>query len=277
MPIPEDFSETEHLQSLVRRYVNKLVRQDFKDLGGDDWDPDVTTTRGAMRHALTHEDNDPITTTLLRLFIYYFIYNKAKSLQADIFGIPASSFDEIRKYKPQITLYFSQDTDDVEDGENKVEGEISFRLMDESSTSLTQAEINSYALKIKNDFAVPGKLVWSKGRLMVSYSDWSKGYSLQLLVSSKVEGKNLIQKVLSIQNHTPDWRYMAVKENEEPQDAYPNNPGLQTILGETYKKPRRRPVEQVKFRYATLAVQGKKRPINLVDTTYRRANAVERV
>ena len=86
---------------------------------------------------------------------------------------------------------------------------------------------------------------------------------------------NLIDKVLSIQGHTPNYKFMGVNTNEEPLEAYPNNPGTEIILGESYSKPQRRRTENVKFRYATLTVRGRKRGTNLVDTSKRRRNAIE--
>lgn len=41
MALPEPFSNVEHLQAVVRRYLNKQIREDFRDLFGnsDTWEP----------------------------------------------------------------------------------------------------------------------------------------------------------------------------------------------------------------------------------------------
>jgi hypothetical protein len=148
--------------------------------------------------------------------------------------------------------------------------------MDETPTTITQTRVETLATRIKTLFAAPTKFVWHKGKLMVSYTDRERGYQLQLLVRDKAEGKRIIEQILDVQNHTPDWKFMNSDESEEPLEKYPNNPGNQTILGKSYPKPQRRPVVDVKFRYATLAVHGLPKPINLVDCTYTRYNARER-
>lgn len=278
MPLPEPFSDVEHFQMVIRKYVNKLIREDFKDLADEagNWDPNVTTTRGSMRQALTHEDSDPLQLTIGRLFLYYFVYGKAKALMPDIYGIPNTSFDQIRIYRPQVALYFSDKETPSDHVHKRTSGTISFRLMDETSTTISQTRVNNLANKIKALFTTPNNFVWQKGKLMVSYTDKEKGYQLQLLVKDKFEGRKIIEQVLDIQSHTPDWKYMNSDESEDPLAKYPNTPGNQTILGKSYPKPQQRRVADVRFRYATLAIHGRPKPINLVDTTYTRQNVLER-
>lgn len=276
MPIPLEFSDAEHLQDLIRRYVNKLVQADFKDLddANGNWEPSVSTTRSAMRNALTHKENDSIDLTLCRLFTYYFIYGKAQALQAPIYGMPIHTFDNYATYKPQITLYFKQNANDVGDDERTVEGEISFRLMHESSTTITHVETLKLAQKIHSAFASPTKFAWHKGRTMASYTDVSKGYRLQLLVQNEAEAKRIIKQVLDIQDHTPDWKFLNIIENAEPIEKYPNIRKTAMILGKSRKLPKRRPVETIYFRYASIYIWGLRQPITLVDTTYSRRNAL---
>lgn len=276
MAIPPEFNDVEHVQALIRRYINKEIREHFRDLGDEFWEPEVITTRGAMRHALTHKDSDPLQLTILRLFVYYFIYGRAKALMPDIYGIPNTVFDQVRVYRPQVCLYFSGSEAPSDNVHKRVAGEISFRLMQETSETITKTQVNTLATKIKTLFVTPNRFVWHKGKLMCSYTDRERGYQLQLLVRNKAEGKRMIEQVLDIQGHTPDWKFMNSDENEEPLEKYPSNPGRHNILGQSYEKPKRRPVADVKFRYATLSVHGLPRPINLVDTTYTRHNVIER-
>lgn len=278
MPLPEPFSDIEHLQLVIRRYLNKQIKEDFRDIfgDGDTWEPEVGTTRGSMLRALLHEDSDPIHVTTARMMLYYFTYGAAKAMQPDVYGSTIISFDRQRKYKPKITLYFNNKGYDPNKKNELIEGEISFRLMNESSTSITQTELERYATKIKNLFTSPSKFIWHKGRTMASYTDWDKGYQLQLLVTNEAEAKRIVEQVLDIQSHTPDWKFLNINENSEPAERYPVNPGNQTILGKSREKTKQRPVEDVKFRYATINIHGLGRGINLVDTTYTRANALER-
>ena len=279
MTIPAEFNDVEHLQTTIRRYLNRVIKEDFAELNDNtgNWTPSVSSTRGAMRHALTHKDNDPIQVTIARMMLYYFTYSGAAHLQAPVYGVPTYIFDERFTYKPQITLFFRQDKNTVGTGKNAAEGEISFRLMNETSTSLTQTEVNNYATKVKNNFTNPTNFTWSKGRAKATYTDMEKGYQLKLLVTTKAEAKSVITAVLTIQGHTPDWEFLNFQENDDAASRYPDVPGSQVILGKTVKKPRKRPIENVKFRYATLLIHGLPAPITLVDTTYRRPNAILRV
>ena len=272
MAIPPEFSEIEHVQAVIRRYINKLIREDFKDLedAAGNWEPDVTTTRGSMRHALIHKDADSLDLTLCRLHLYYFIYGKAEALQAPIYGTPIHTFDAYATYKPQITLYFRQNATDVNDNERTLEGEISFRLMHESSTTITHAETLKLAQRIRSNFVLPTKFAWHKGKTMATYTDTSKGYKLQLLVKSEVEAKRVIEQVLDIQSHTPDWKFLNITENSVPLERYPNIHKTEIILGKSRRLPKRRPSEVVHFRYASIYIWGLTQPITLVDTTYSR-------
>jgi hypothetical protein len=276
MAIPPEFNEVELLQSTIRRYVNRQVKEDFKDLGGDNWEPEVNTTRGAMQHVLTHKDNDSLVMSLNRLFLYYFTYGAAKAMQPDIFGSPIVTTDRPRRYHPQITLHFSNKGYNPTQKHELVEGECSFRLMNETATTITKAELERFAIKIKSLFATPTKFVWHKGKTLISYTDWDKGYQFQLLVTNEAEAKRIVEQVLDIQGHTPEWSKLGINNNSDPNTAYPNAPGNQVILGESVEKVKRRPIENVIFRYATINIHSKGRGINLVDTTFTRANALER-
>lgn len=278
MALPEPFSDIEHLQLVVRRYLNREIRQDFKDIfgDGDTWEPEVGTTRGSMLRALLHEDSDPIHVTAVRMMLYYFTYGKAKSLQAPVYGIPVVEYDRSYKYRPQIHLRFYQSRINIPNSINndgisskEVESTISFRLMNETSESLTITELERYANRIKTNFGISGGYRWQKGRIRVNYFDRERGYRLSLLCRTKTDGKELIEQVLDIQQHTPDWSKMTTTENEEPLQAYPDIPSPRTrrILGKTVEMPHERPVVDVRYRYSTIHLHGLGEPRALHDLT----------
>lgn len=278
MALPPEFNDVENFQEVVRRYINKQLREDFKDLhdANGNWEPDVTTTRSKMLKALRHEDTDSLILTVGKMNLYYFTYGGAKAMQPDIVGDTLISLDQKRKYRPQLTLFFSNGRQYNPDKKNDVvDGEISFRLMNETATTITQIEVNKFAAKVKSLFAVP-KFKWQKGRTLVSYTDWDKGYQLALLVTNETEAKRIIEQVLDIQTHTPDWEKLNIKENSDPTGTYPTIPGKETILGKSVDKPKKRPVEDVYFRYSTLLLSGRGRAITLVDTTFTKKNPIER-
>lgn len=264
MTIPPEFSETEHFQSVCRRYLNKEIREAFQDLGGDDWEPEVVTTRGSMRHALTHKDNDTVQMTLGRMFLYYFTYGKARALQTPVYGIPITTYQELSlKYKPQINLYFDQSSPEAKNNNPRVTGEISYRLVNETSESITEAELKTRANKIKSLFVTPNLFVWRKGKIICKYTDTNNGYKLRLLVINEAEGRRIIEQVLDVENKSPDWENLAVSESNA---VFPDIPPTQTIYGKQRRTPRRRPVEDIKFRRATADIWGLPKPVALIDT-----------
>ncbi len=270
MAIPPEFNEVEHLQATIRRYVNRQIREDFQDLGGDNWEPETGTTRGAMRHALTHKDTDPLPVTLSRMFLYYFTYGKAQALQAPIYGIPVTQFQESIKFHPQVKLLFYEDQSLVEDGYKPVKAEISFRLMNETEETITPAKAQILANKIRNLFATGQGFTWKKGREKWVYTDQSRGYQLRVLAWNETEAKKIIEQVLDVQSHTPDWEaYLSLTTKKR---SFPTIPGTHRVYGEQRRKPRDRPVAFVRFRLAELKVWGLPHDVTLVDKTGTRRN-----
>lgn len=265
MALPSDFSESEHLQDLFRRYANRQVREFFSDLGGEDWQPSIGTPRESLRHGSTHKDDDSLPMTLLR----WELFNYVRRLKFDVpmIGIPISSFDVERRYKPQIILNFLEDLGDVEPGYEMVTGRISFRLMEHNSETLTPAIAQTFANRIKSNFSNGGGFVWRKGREMVTYNDWNKGYALKVLSRSKANGREVIERTLDIQNDVIDTSKMNSNGNENEAAAYPVIPPNDRIYGEIRRTPRKRPLADVRFQYAVLHVHGLQNGIPLVDRT----------
>lgn len=269
MAIPPEFNEVEHIQSVTRRYLNRQVREDFQDLGGDDWEPETGTTRGAMRHALTHKDTDPLPVTLSRMFLYYFTYQKAQALQAPVYGLPVTTFHDAVKFHPQVRLYFCEGVEDVEEGFTPVEAEVTFRLVRETSATITPGEAKSIATRIKTNFASGNGFTWKKGKEKWLYFDAALGYDFRLLAFSEAEARKVIEQVLDISNHTPDWDNLGVATKKK---TFPTMPGTHTVYGKSRRKPRERPTATVRFRYAELKVWGLPNDITLVDRTGFRHN-----
>lgn len=263
MPLPNNFSEAEHLQDLFRRYANQQVREFFRDLGGEDWEPDVSTTRGSLRHGATHKDDDSLPMTLLR----WELFNYVRRLKFDVpyFGIPITGFNEARKFKPQIMLYFQEDLQDVEPGYAPVTGEVSFRLMDYESDTITPAIAQTFASRIASNLGVGGGFVWRKGRSLCHYTDRGKGYQLRILARDDTAARNLITQVLDIQNHTPDWTKLNVSENQNEVERFPVIPPNERIFGEIRRTPRARPIADVRIQFGILNVHGLQNGIPLYD------------
>jgi hypothetical protein len=274
MALPEDFNPWEHLQDTVRRVFRKEVIEEFKDLGGDDWDRSIGAPRASLRTACTPDDNDTATMTMIRMMLFYIVLRRAQDMQAPIYGMPTALFDELFTYRPQVTLYFREDIQDVDPDFQPLRVQLSFRLVNETSTTISKAELTTLANKIKSEFGGKTAYRWHKGKVCCIYKEKEKGYYLKVFAFSINEGKEVISKVLDLQNHTPDWSNMAVSENEQTMSAFPTIPPTKTILGKPTRMPRKRPVGYVRFERASCQIYGQTKPVTLYDRTGRRFDAL---
>jgi len=274
MTLAINFDEWEHLQSTLMNAHNRLVREEFSDVGGDNWEPSITGSRASMRVAATIQQNDTAPMVACRLFFYYFTLRKAQDLQPMVYSYPVEDTQAVRKFKPQIVLFFQEDEDEVENGFMPLRARISYRLMNETSTSITKTELTSFANRIKTEFGANNGYLWRKGKDMATYKDVENGYDFQLLVRSKADAKELISKVLDTNQDTPDWKYLQYKENDEPTSAYPTLPPNQVILGDATREPRRRPIGTVRFLYSYCDIWGRGKPVILYDRSFRYTNAL---
>lgn len=265
MPLPPEFSEQEHLQDAIRRWMNREIRDYFADVGGDEWDEDITTPRASLRVACTHKDSDSLLMTSLRWDLFERV--RLQRIQVPITGIPAGDAIETRKYKPQIFLYFQEDLADVDGDYAPVSGEISFRLMQYNYDQINPAIAQTFATRINSNFALGSGYVWRKGKTTVVYTDKAKGYQLRLNCRTQNDGIQLINQVLDINTDSYDADKCTVTENQSAAAAYPTIPPNDFIYGDTRRLPRRKPVADVRFQYALLHVWGLRHPIPLVDRT----------
>ena len=263
MALDPAFRRQEHLQDVIRIWINREVRDYFSDLGGDEWDEDIRTPRGSLRVACTHDDGDSLIMTQLRWQLFERI--RLQRFQVPYYGIPVSEIHEQRKFKPQIMLYFQEDLQDTTEDYAPVTGEISFRLMNHDSSSINPTVAQTYANRIESRFLNGGGYIWRKGKIMCTYNDWGKGYALKLLSRNDNDARQLIDRVLDIQSDTPDWEKMNVNENQQPAAAFPTIPERDLIYGKQRRRPRRRPIADVRFQYAILNVHELVNPIPLAD------------
>jgi hypothetical protein len=180
--------------------------------------------------------------------------------------------------KPKVNLYFLEDTNfnkraapnNRSEGVRRRDGLIRFRLMDESTRTFSKANATTLANKIKQVFGSNGGYVWNKGKTMYSYSDWDLGYQFQLLCRSETEAKRIVSSVLSLQNHTPDFKKFNQIKNDQEALTYPENPGTEIVMGETVNIPKSRPLVDVRFQYGYVKLDGVNEPINLYSLKHNR-------
>jgi hypothetical protein len=144
--------------------------------------------------------------------------------------------------------------------------------MDFNPTTAKQSDVVALAERVRD--VVGDGFEWKKGKSMLSYSDPSKGYNLQILCQTKDDGKEVLAKVLSIQNHEIVNKFVNFKENDEPEEAYPENRTDITILEKTVKTETQRPICTVKFRVAFLHINELVKPKVLFDVSGRYQNTV---
>lgn len=258
-------SNWEHLQNVLIQVQNRIVREDFSDVTEDD--DNIATPRSSLRSACLLRDQDSATITLNRLMLFYVMLRKASDFHPALYTTLVDHYQQRVHFAPQVTLYFKEDLADVEEGYAPISAEISFRIADETETSITRSKLTTLANKIRTEFATGNGYRWQKGRTMLSYRDPDRGYRFQIYAYSEAEGKGVIDKVLDIQNHTIDRDCLSISQLDQ---APPIVPPLHSVLGKSRRKPRRRPVGFVRFQYAEAHIWSIQQPITLVDRTGRR-------
>ena len=274
--IPNEFRTVEHFKDVLKVTHNRQVRSHFRDVKVKDTDLTIKTSRGSLRTACLIQEKDSIMVAFARYLFYHVTVRRGEEMSEPIYGIPVGNFNEQRKYRPQIKLFFKEDMSDVDPSYRPLRSEISMRLMNEKPESLSKAELEKFARNIRQEFCKPNLYKFKKGKVLVTYKDLEKGYDFQLYVFSKTEGIEVIKKCLSVQNHKYDPSLLNSSENDSPAAAYPTLPKQKTIVGKRYSQPRKRPVGNVRFQYAVCSIWGVTKPIGLVDGVGKLLNPILR-
>jgi hypothetical protein len=268
MPEPDNFTPTEQAQDISRKIANKIVREYFKDISANDADLDLTTSRQALLKACLHKEDDSLNLTILRNQIF----NQYTTYARDQFPIVAGSLlDEIDAnitYKPKITLYFKEEEDDVDPGYRPARMEASWRLVEETTQTITTAKLTTIANKIKANFGSGSGYLFRRGRKIVAYQKRSEGYNFVLRARELSDGKDLVREILTMNGHSFDNEILKLSVVEDETNAFPYNPGTQLVLGKRRPKPRKRPMVNVRFRYAYATVAGWGKPVYLYSKNY---------
>lgn len=262
-------NDIELFQNFCRRYVNRLVREHFSDIDNDDASTlSLDVPRQAIKRICLHDDNDPIILTIGRLLIWWV---EARGLFDEfIYGIPSTDFEITHTYYPQVKLHFREDKYDAATNNRRpARSEVSFRWR-ENDYSTTN--INSLANKILNDFARP-VFYYRRGRELWSYADKQLGYYFQITANDEANAKKIIEQVHRVQDDVePNWtKYLRDHRDKKDYNA------IETVrvMGETKRKPKKRPIATVYFAYAELFIPGTTQPIILVDRTGTKRGALK--
>lgn len=268
MPEPDNFSPTEQFQDVNKKIANKIIREYFKDVINLESDLDLTAPRQALLKACLHKEDDSLILTVGRnqLFEQYTSY--ARDRHPIVTGDLLNELSEETAYKPKITLYFKEDDDDVDPDYKSVPMEVSWRLIDKTSTTITKTELTAIANKIKTKFGSGSGYIFKKGRKIVSYRQKSSGYEFLIRARTLADGKELIRDILTMNGDSIEAGLLKLSEVDDEAEAFPYNPGTQTILGKRHPKVRKRPLVNVRFRYAYATLYGRQQPIYLYSRTH---------
>lgn len=263
MTLPEEFNEWEHLQHTIRKVHNLAVKEFYSEQP----DNDIGTSRAAAKHACLIKDEDTANMVMIRFWLFWVICRKMRDNFPPFFSAPVTEVDSEIRYKPQITCYFLEEPQDVEPGYRPVEGQLSVRIINETSNSITKNDLQILANKINVAFGQTNGYIWKKGKILYTYVDKPKGHRFKVFAKNQGDATEIVNKMLSIVGDTYKPGLLKINESSEPAIAYPTIPPNQTILGKVHKEPRKRPVADVRFQYASLKIWGLPEPVILVDKT----------
>lgn len=197
-----------------------------------------------------------------------------QNLERGLYTIPVTTFQDHYTFAPQVKLVFYQLIDETINNNPRVTGEITYRLVGETEETFTEANARTRAQRIKTLFTEPSLFIWQKGKQIATYLDKKDGYDFRLYVKNELEARKIITQVIAIENKTPNWDNLVIHESRR---NFPEITGTKRIYGEQRRLPRRRPLEDIKFRYAELHLWGLTKPVTLVDTLGNRESPLVRI
>lgn len=215
-----------------------------------DWfrDADNNDTRRALRDDLLIGAKDSIQIAQIKIKTFREIIQKTH-LKPDIIGMPKIDLDADVTYRPEVTLHFKQSKESVPKGKHAKSARISYRLMNQTSSTLSRTELITLGRDIYNDFAKPTAYRFNKGKIIGWYIKPEEGLNLQIYCHTEEIGETVVKKILSHRNLTFDndiFKYSKPNRNTDP------TPGSITILGNSVSKPVWRPTVFVEFDHASI-------------------------
>jgi hypothetical protein len=257
------------IRSWLRRTYNKEVHEFFRDLP-EDIDPDNGTGRSTSKAVCLIGANDSQGIVEAKRRNFDDLKERAGlklALNHEWVSLPGDS----KKNKPQVQLWFHQkSTEAIKSGlKDPKKVRISFRVM-QDWTLQTNARL--LAREIRNTLTRPSLFHFSTGRFVAYYKDITLGYEFKMEVTSEAEGKRVIEKIMSIQNHSPTWRLLSMSEKPDLQTT----PEYETVLGRRVEIKPSRQQHEVYFRYSVAKVEPLKTDFPLVDVSGKYPNALYR-
>nr|MDZ8058387.1 hypothetical protein [Nostoc sp. EkiNYC01] len=269
--LPDNFDPFEHLQKIYIPQHNALVKRYFSDLGND-WKPNIASSRSALRVACTMTDNDNQLMMNLRHHLLFDLLGYGRKNLAIFYGSRENQEQPVEGH-PKIVFYFSQDSESLPSEQDyKADAEYSVRLMQlENTSSNLRTKLVEIANEIKVQFLSAGKgIILTKGNLCVSYKDVKNGFpnGSKILTNTEADAIDIYQRICNVVDVTFNEQKITVGNPKKPSTTG-NVTETQIIMGKTRKKRAYRRVVNVRFRYAYALIPGEPQPVFLIDTTYR--------
>ena len=150
---------------------------------------------------------------------------------------------------------------------------MSFRLMDKTNASMTLAESERLATKIKSKFVKP-LFKFTKGKEFYNYIESRVGQSLQCWAKNEIEAKRLFEQTLDLIGSSLQLEKTRKYQSLNPAKTYDDTPGTQLVLGKPIELDKLRPIVEVEFTMAYLIMEGLRQPIYLIDRRYRHKSLI---
>lgn len=247
---------TEQLQSFIRSFINRAIKEDFKDIDDIPLEQlDINIPRHAIKLICLHDDNDSLLHTIVRLLIYgLFVYLPTVLIEG--YFIPYFWLQENYDFIPQIVFYFVDDPKNRLKKNKPLEAETSIRLpFIDISQSSSKRELERISNKILLEMR---GFKFTKGKIKYSYKDKFKKINMSCFVSDKTEAVSLFKAVLTCFDFIYDDENLTEHKSEKNFTVSEKR----KVFGQTYEIERRRS-GVVEFNKATLHIAGIK-PICLV-------------
>lgn len=248
MPLPNNFSPTEHLQDLIKRTVNQEVKEWFRDVTEDD----LSTPRGSLRVGCTHVEADTMNMTIGRLMLFYNVVG-ASPHSSKAFIMPDRQVFQLEG-NPQVILLFSETAQSWKSrkAERRETMRCSFRVMNEDFSNATdKTKIDSLERKIR--LAFPPNFRHQVGQTSYVYVDKSRGFQLRVYAYSESDSKTMIRKLLNcalIETPFEETRFSRASTKNAGKKP------KKRVLGKDLKQREVRPTAVMALRQADLFIPG---------------------
>ncbi|MFM7858076.1 MAG: hypothetical protein ACKPCM_19895 [Pseudanabaena sp.] len=264
-PQPQIEQKVVNLVEVINRLQNLAVEQFFTPVDSDS--EALAEQRAYFKENLTIDvEADNIVTAFAKLYCLDRFVGLSEDKLNEVYLLPPSEvFNRNLGNKPKLKLYFVETNYSTDLERDIADGQIAgIRLVEYEANTITRANAVALGEKIRDTF---NGFIWQKGKHNLTYTDPDKGYSLQFLCDTKEGGLEVLTKVLSLRDHEVENKRVNFKENNAPDEAYPDTKEEVERLGRTIKKRVKRPICTVKLRAAFLYVDGLIKPDVLYDNS----------